>query len=104
MLKHYREKYLQTDFNVVVTDLRSGGKMDQQKEVNENMQDHIDFKIGGEQQTMHANSTDRSYFESEMLMMQKKQTRYLESIRNMLTYFVFFSIFFLIFIFYLLMR
>ncbi len=78
--------------------------MEQKHEVKENMQDHIDLKIGGEQQTMHANSTDHSYFASEMLIMQKKQTRYLESIRNMLTYFVFFSIFFLIFIFYLLIR
>lgn len=75
--------------------------MDQRKEVNENTQDHIDLKIGGEQQTIHTNSTDRSYFESEMLMMQKKQTRYLESIRNMLTYFVFFSIFFIIFLLYI---
>lgn len=88
----------------MATDLRIGGKMDQQKEVNENMQDHIDLKIGGEEQNMHANPTDRSYFESEMLMMQKKQTRYLESIKNMLTYFVLFSIFFLIFIFYFLIR
>ncbi len=79
--------------------------MDQQKEVNENKQDHIDLKIGGgEQQVMTANSTDRSYFESEMLIMQKKQTRYLESIRNMLTYFVFFTLFFIVFIFFLLIR
>ncbi|MFT4145218.1 MAG: hypothetical protein QM644_12245 [Mobilitalea sp.] len=75
--------------------------MDQQEELNENIQDHIDLKIGGEQQTMQANSTDRSYFESEMLMMQKKQTKYLESIRNMLTYFVFFSIFLIIFLLFI---
>ncbi len=77
--------------------------MEQKHEVNENMQDHIDLKIGGEQQTIHI-KTDHSYFESEMLMMQKKQTRYLESIRNIMTYFVFISIFFIIYAFYLLVR